>query len=204
MSMVDAPRSLLTAVALHQFVIAGAGAVVAMLGRELGAANGLSATWLPWAVIAYVVGLGALVLPARRLGRRTGPLVMLLIGLWMFAQASVACTLVPDAGAFLALRAAQGAGAAALTAAALLVVPVHTNRLLVVWGTVLLAGVTAGLVAGAYVPASHWRWTFWADVPLAAAGGVTAIRVLRVRRRRGRAPAAVRDAVAQPVRDAAA
>ncbi|MGP4008126.1 MFS transporter [Streptomyces sp. 4N124] len=202
--MADASRPLLAALALHQFVIAGAGAVVAPLGAELQAANGLSATWLPWAVIAYAVGLGALVLPARRLGRRTGPLIMLLIGLWMFAQASVACTLVPDAGAFLALRAAQGAGAAALTAAALLVVPVHTNRLLVVWGAVLLAGVTAGLVAGAHVPTSHWRWTLWADVPLAAAGGVTAIRVLRGRRRRGRAPAAVRDAVAQPVRDAAA
>ncbi len=202
--MVDAPRPLLAALALHQFVIAGAGAVVAPLGEELRAANGLPATLLPWAVIAYAVGLGALVLPARRLGRRTGPLAMLLIGLWLFAQASVACTLVPDAEPFLALRAAQGAGAAALTAAALLVVPAHTNRLIVVWGAMIVAGLTAGLVAGANMPASHWRWTFWADVPLAAAGGVTAIRILRVRRRRGPAPAAVRDAAPQPVRDAAA
>ncbi|MFI9763525.1 MFS transporter [Streptomyces sp. NPDC051963] len=194
--MVDAPRPLLAALALHQFVIAGAGAVVATLGDELRAANGLSATWLPWAVIAYAAGLGALVLPARRLGRRTGPLVMLLIGLWLFAQASVAATLVPDTEPFLALRAAQGAGAAALTAAALLLVPVHTNRLIVMWGAVLIVGITVGLVAGANVPASHWRWTFWADVPLAAVGGVTAIRLLRVRRRRGPAPVAVQDAAA--------
>jgi len=181
-------RVLYAACALSQFLVAAGASVVTTMGPALREANGLRASWLPWAVLVYVLALGLLVLPLRLLIRRTRPLPVLILGLWLFVQSSVALTLVSGASAFLVLRAVQGAGAAALTATALALARVghRPHRLLLVWAAVVVAGFGTGLAAGAVVGA-EWRWALWANVPLTAAAGIPLVRLLRSTRRRDKA-----------------
>ncbi|MFF5005809.1 MFS transporter [Streptomyces phaeochromogenes] len=187
-------RVLYAACALSQFLVAAGASVVTTMGPALREANGLRASWLPWAVLVYVLALGLLVLPLRLLIRRTRPLPVLILGLWLFVQSSVALTLVSGAPAFLAFRAVQGAGAAALTATALALVLAldldldgqRPDRLLLVWSAVVVAGFGTGLAAGAVVGAD-WRWALWANVPLTATAGIPLVRLLRSTRRRDKA-----------------
>ena len=187
-------RILYATCALSQFLVAVGASVVTTMGPALREANGLRASWLPWAVLLYVLALGLLVLPLRLLIRRVRPLPVLILGLWLFVQSSVALTLVSGAPAFLAFRAVQGAGAAALTATALALVLAldldldgqRPDRLLLVWSAVVVAGFGTGLAAGAVVGAD-WRWALWANVPLTATAGIPLVRLLRSTRRRGEA-----------------
>ncbi|MEV2190727.1 MFS transporter [Streptomyces phaeochromogenes] len=182
-------RALYAACALSQFLVAAGASVVTTMGPALREANGLRASWLPWAVLLYVLALGLLVLPLRLLIRRVRPLPVLILGLWLFVQSSVALTLVSGASAFLVFRAVQGAGAAALTATALALVLAldldgqRSDRLLLAWSAVVVAGCCTGLAAGAVVGA-EWRWALWANVPLTAAAGFPLVRLLRSTRRR--------------------
>lgn len=182
-------RVLYAACALSQFLVAVGASVVTTMGPALREANGLRASWLPWAVLVYALALGLLVLPLRLLIRRIRPLPVLVLGLWLFVQSSVALTLVSGAPAFLAFRAVQGAGAAALTATAFALVLAldldgqRSDRLLLVWSAVVVAGLGTGLVVGAVVGA-EWRWALWANVPLTATAGVPLVRLLRSTRRR--------------------
>ncbi|MFI6281732.1 MFS transporter [Streptomyces sp. NPDC050988] len=173
---------------LSQFLVAAGASVVTTMGSALREANGLHASRLPWTVLVYVLALGVLALPLRLLIRRTRPLPVLILGLWLFVQSSVALTLVPGASAFLVFRAVQGAGAAALTATvlALALVGHRPDRLLLVWSAVIVAGFGTGLAAGA-VAGTEWRWAFWANVPLTAAAGIPLVRLLRSTRRRDKA-----------------
>ncbi|MEU9786222.1 MFS transporter [Streptomyces phaeochromogenes] len=198
-------RVLYAACALSQFLVAAGASVVTTMGPALREANGLRASWLPWAVLVYVLALGLLVLPLRLLIRRTRALPVLILGLWLFVQSSVTLTLVSGATAFLAFRAVQGAGAAALTATALALVLAldldldldgqRPDRLLLVWSAVVVAGFGTGLAAGAVVGAD-WRWALWANVPLTATAGIPLIRLLRSTRRRDKAVGASASASA--------
>ncbi|GHH47276.1 MFS family permease [Streptomyces umbrinus] len=178
-------RILYATCALSQFLVAVGASVVTTMGPALREANGLRASWLPWAVLA----LGLLALPLRLLIRHIRPLPVLILGLWLFVQSSVALTLVSGAPAFLAFRAVQGAGAAALTATAFALVLAldldgqRSDRLLLAWSAVVVAGLGTGLVVGAVVGA-EWRWALWANVPLTATAGVPLVRLLRSTRRR--------------------
>ncbi|MGW1023375.1 MFS transporter [Streptomyces sp. NPDC002577] len=178
----EVPRLLLGAVGLNQFAVAAAAGVVAPMGPALRAAHGLPPAWLPWAVLAYLLPLGGLAPALRRLIRRTGPLAVLIAGLWLFVQASVACTVVHGQVTFLVLRGVQGTGGAALTAVALALVPVRSDRLLLGWDAVVLAGLGAGLTAGTVLTGPDWRWALWAAIPPTAAGGLTTVRLLRAQR----------------------
>ncbi|MDQ1030658.1 MFS family permease [Streptomyces umbrinus] len=190
-------RVLYAACALSQFLVAGGVFVVVTTGPALREANGLRASWLPWAVLVYVLALGLLVLPLRLLIRRTRALPVLILGLWLFVQSSVALTLVSGAPAFLAFRAVQGAGAAALTATALTLTldldGQRPDRLLLAWSAVVVAGLGTGLAAGTVVGA-EWRWALWANVPLTAAAGIPLVRLLRSTRRRNKAVGGRADA----------
>ncbi|MFF3381245.1 MFS transporter [Streptomyces sp. NPDC002680] len=187
---------LLCALALNQFLVAAAGACVATLGSALRTAMGLSGTALPWAVVVYLLVLGGLLLPLRwlcgRIGPFGGPFLVLLAGLWMFVQPSVVigARLITTPVAFLVLRGVQGAGAAALTAVALVLVarvlPVRGERELARfgWGAVIVAGVFAGLVIGDRLPVGEWHWAFWMNLPLGALSGMTTLGLLRATRAR--------------------
>src|ERR1022692_1757323 len=69
---------------------------------------------LQWVVDAYTLPFAVLMLSAGVLGDRFGSRRTYLIGLAIFAAASLACGLAPNVATLIAARAVQGAGAALL------------------------------------------------------------------------------------------
>src|SRR3984957_16431469 len=81
-----------------------------------------SAAGLQWVVTAYVLASGGLVLLGGRAADVVGRRTVSLAGLAVFTAASLPSGLAPAAGALIAARAGQGAGAALLSPAALSII----------------------------------------------------------------------------------
>src|SRR5262245_33674411 len=73
---------------------------------------GASIEGLEWTVNAYVLSFAVLLLTGAGLGDRFGRRRMMVVGLGLFAAASVACALADGVGGLIAARAAQGAAGA--------------------------------------------------------------------------------------------
>src|SRR3954452_6166195 len=65
---------------------------------------------LEWTVNAYNLSFAVLLMPASALGDRFGRRRLFTAGLALFALASAACALAPDAGTLIAARTIQGMG----------------------------------------------------------------------------------------------
>ena len=111
------------------------------------------------------------------LGGRTADLLgrrkTLLVGLSVFAAASLFGTLVDSAGLLIASRFVKGA-AAAFTAPAGLSIITTTfpegplrNRALSIYTATGASGFSLGLVFGGLLTTANWRWTFLLPVPVA-------------------------------------
>jgi len=68
---------------------------------------------LQWVIDLYALVLGALVLTVGAVADRFGRRRLYLIGLVLFAAASLTCGLAPNVGLLIAARGVQGVGAAA-------------------------------------------------------------------------------------------
>src|SRR3954468_20390507 len=75
---------------------------------------GASIEQLEWTVNAYNLSFAVLLMTGAALGDRYGRRNFYALGLGLFTVASAACALAPNAGALIAARALQGAGAALL------------------------------------------------------------------------------------------
>lgn len=142
------------------------------ISRELG--GGLATQ--QWAVDAYLVTLGALILVAGAVSDAYGRALVLRIGLIGFGVASVAVALAPDAAVLLFARAAQGAAGAFLVPSSLALItatmvdPLRA-RAIGLW-TALTTGATiiGPLVGGLMVDFLSWRFAFLINVvPVVAA-----------------------------------
>jgi EmrB/QacA subfamily drug resistance transporter len=137
-------------------------------------ALGASIEQLEWTVTAYVLTFAVLLMTAAALGERFGRRRMFVAGLAVFAVASAACALAPDAGALIAARAVQGAGAAlvmplSLTLLGTAVPADRRARALGVFTSVAGLAVPIGpLVGGVVVSGISWPWIFWINLPVAA------------------------------------
>jgi EmrB/QacA subfamily drug resistance transporter len=69
-----------------------------------------------WVVLAYLLGVTALIVSVGRLGDIVGRRRLLLVGLTVFTIATVACGLAPSLPLLIAARAVQGLGAAVMMA----------------------------------------------------------------------------------------
>jgi EmrB/QacA subfamily drug resistance transporter len=69
-----------------------------------------------WVVLAYLLGVTALIVSVGRLGDIVGRRRLLLVGLAVFTAATVACGLAPSLSLLVAARATQGLGAAVMMA----------------------------------------------------------------------------------------
>jgi EmrB/QacA subfamily drug resistance transporter len=136
---------------------------------------GASIGQLEWTVNAYNLTLAVLLLPAAALGDRLGRRRMFTIGLALFVTASAACALAPAAGALIAARAIQGAGAALVVPNALALVsaafPVERrgSALGILQGITGLAVVAGPVIGGAVAGGIAWEWIFWLNVPIGLA-----------------------------------
>jgi EmrB/QacA subfamily drug resistance transporter len=130
---------------------------------------------LEWTVNAYTLTFAVLLLTGAALGERLGRRRMLAAGVGLFTAASAGCALAPSAGALIAARAVQGAGAAlmlplalALLSAAFL--PQRRAWALGIFSSVTGIAVLAGpVVGGAVTQGLDWPWVFWLNVPIGLA-----------------------------------
>lgn len=146
--------------------IAGAG--LPALARAFGA----SFPEVQWIVLAYLLAVTTLIVGAGRLGDLLGRRRLLLSGILLFTAASALCALAPTLWLLVAARAAQGAGAAVMTALTLAFVGetvprAKTGRAMGLLGTMSAAGTALGpSLGGVLVAGPGWPAIFLVNVPL--------------------------------------
>lgn len=162
-------------VALDALVVTTAlGAIRVDLGASLEA--------LEWTVNAYNLAFAVLLLTGAALGERFGRRRMFALGVALFAAASIGCALAGGAGALIAARAAQGAGAALVMPLAMALLSAafpreQRGRALGIFGGVTGLALIAGpLVGGAVAEGLAWPWIFWVNVPIALVAVPLALR----------------------------
>src|SRR3954465_259495 len=143
-------------------------------------------TDLQWVIDAYTLPRAAVVLPAGSLADRLGRRGVFAAGLGIFAVASLAAGLAPDATFLNISRAVQGIGAAAMFSVSLALVaqefPAGRERATAmgVYGATIGVAVAVGpLVGGAITDGLGWRWVFFINVPIGIAMVATTFAKLR-------------------------
>ena len=109
------PWSLLILLCVAQFMVILDATVVNVALPSIARSLSFTTDGLQWVVTAYVLASGGLVLLGGRAADIIGRRTVFLAGLAIFTAASLASGLAPTAGALIAARAGQGAGAALLT-----------------------------------------------------------------------------------------
>lgn len=149
-------------------------------------------TRLSWAINAYLLPLGALILLGGGLGDHFGRRRVFLLGLMLFTVASILCAAAPTFAWLLAGRGAQGIGAALLMPNSLAILGgafagEERGRAIGTWAAVgAMAGVVGPIAGGWLVDVVGWRFVFIINVPLALAAGYLAWRYVAEQRERGR------------------
>ncbi|MGK5641812.1 MFS transporter, partial [Streptomyces sp. URMC 126] len=162
-----------------QFVVTLDFSILNVALPVLGGDLGMGRADLQWAVTAFALPSGGLLLLSGRLADRYGRRRLFLLGLGVFTVASVLVTLAWDPASFLAGRALQGVGAALIvpTGMALLTTTFpegpQRERALGISGTLLSLGYTTGMVLGGVLTDGlGWRSTMGL---LAAAGAAVLV-----------------------------
>jgi EmrB/QacA subfamily drug resistance transporter len=155
--------------------------VVAIALPHMGADLGLSREALTWVVSGYTLAFGGLLLLGGRAADLLGARRLVLVGLLLFAAASLTAGLATGGPMLLGSRVAQGIAAAVLSPAALsLVVTIfdgeERNKALGIWSALGGSGAALGVLLGGLLTAGPgWQWVFYVNVPV----GVVLLIVLR-------------------------
>ncbi|WP_229820180.1 MFS transporter [Streptomyces abikoensis] len=173
----------LVSLSLGYFLVMLDVTVVTVAVPDIGASLRAGPAALQWCVDGYSTVFAGLLLLGGGLGDRFGHRRVFLWGLGVFTAASAACGLATTAGALVAGRLAQGAGAAFLVPASLaLLRAAHPDRAararaVAVWGAVASIAFGAGpVVGGLLVAGLDWRAVFWLNLPV---GGLTVFLTMR-------------------------
>ncbi|MBD2899370.1 Multidrug resistance protein Stp [Actinomadura sp. RB99] len=133
---------------------------------------GASLSDLEWTINAYNLAFACLMLTGSALGDRFGRRRIYVTGLAVFTAASAACALAGGAGALVAARVVEGAGAALLLPLTLTLIsdvfPVEKRGGAIgLWGGITGLGVAGGpVLGGAITDGLAWQWIFWINVPV--------------------------------------
>ena len=139
------------------------------IARELNA----SAAQSIWVINTYQIATLALLLPLATLGDIIGYRRVYLVGMAVFAAASVACSLADSLGTLALARVVQGLGAAGIMSVnAALVRLIYPARLLgrgiaINSMVVATASVAGPSIAAGILSAASWPWLFAINVPVA-------------------------------------
>ena len=155
---------------------------------------GISNANLPWVVTGYALAFGSLLLLGGRLGDLYGRRKVFMIGLVIFAVASLLGGLATNEPLLLAARGLQGLGAALASPAALALITTTfpagpaRNRAFAVYAAMSGAGAAVGLILGGWLTGTSpeifgvvidgWRLTFLINVPIGLAAAFLAPRFL--------------------------
>jgi EmrB/QacA subfamily drug resistance transporter len=137
-----------------------------------------------WVVNGYLLVFCALLIVASRLGDIFGPRRMFVAGLAVFAVASALCGAAQNPGELIVARVVQGLGAAALSPQAMVIIQTvfDRDRMGAAFGVfssmVGLAAVSGPTLGGVLTTYLSWRWVFYVNLPIAAAGMILALRLV--------------------------
>jgi EmrB/QacA subfamily drug resistance transporter len=169
--------------ALILLVIAGAQMMVVLDGTivnialpSMGRYFNKSQTDMTWALNAYTLAFGGLLLLGGRMGDILGRRRMFIIGLGMFTTGSFLAGVAPNFGLLLAGRVIQGLGGAIASPTGLSLIttefeegPARTKAI-AVYAAVSGAGAALGLLLGGILTNYlSWRWVLFVNVPIGLA-----------------------------------
>jgi EmrB/QacA subfamily drug resistance transporter len=147
---------------------------------------------LQWVLIAYTITFGGLLLLGGRAADLLGRRRMFMIGMALFAVASLACGFAGSIGVLVAARAVQGIGAAIVSPATLSIITTtfeegsERNKALGIWGAMGGSGAAAGVLFGGILTKyAGWEWVFFVNVPVAVIVLVLTRAVVRESRATG-------------------
>jgi EmrB/QacA subfamily drug resistance transporter len=149
------------------------GSVVNVGLAAIGNAFAVQGSQLTWVVNGYLLPLGALLLAGGAAGDLYGKRRVLIIGLVLFAVASLLCSLAPSIGLLIAGRVLQGTGAAVLLPNSLAILAETFDgqargRAVGIWAAVGAAmGAIAPVLGGALIDHLGWRTIFLINLPIA-------------------------------------
>src|SRR5438876_2441123 len=128
-----------------------------------------------WVVESYALFLAALLLVGGAAGDRFGRRRVFVIGVALFATASVWCGLAGSVRQLIAARAIQGVGAALLVPGSLAIISASFDeqsrgQAIGTWSGFTAITTAVGPVLGGWlVEHASWRWVFFINLPFAAA-----------------------------------
>ncbi len=133
---------------------------------------GLGLSGQQWVYLAYALSLSAFYLIGGAIGDRAGLRRTFIVGVVLFAVASLLTALAPNEGVLISGRALQGVGGAVLTTTSLALLRVtwagQAGRAIGLWTSLTsLATVGGPPLGGLIVQTVSWRWVFLINVPLA-------------------------------------
>jgi EmrB/QacA subfamily drug resistance transporter len=182
----------LALLALAQFIVILDASIVNVALPSIGRDLHFSPDDLSWVVNAYTLTFGGFLLLGGRLADLLGRRRLFVIGLVLFAVASLAGGLAQSSGWLVAARAVQGLGAALLSPAALSILTTtftegaERNKALGVWGAVAGSGGAAGVLFGGMLTQwAGWEWVLFVNVPIGIAVAAGSLMLLRESRNEG-------------------
>jgi len=175
--------SVLTAVNGVQLLVSLDLCIVNVALPDIATDLGFPPAELAWVIHAYALTFGGLLLLGGKLADLVGRRRILLVGLFVFAAASLLAGLATTPGLLVAARGLQGIGAAAMQPASLAVLTTTfptgraRARAFGIWSAVNALGAALGVVLGGVVTElGGWRWVMLLNVPVALVPLVLAMR----------------------------
>ena len=177
--------ALLLTVCLAQFMVILDISIVNVALPDIHSSLGFSDTGLQWVVNAYTLSFAGFLMLAGRATDLLPRRQIFLVGVGLFAAASLGCAVANGQAVLIGARAIQGFGAAVISAASLAIVTgsfaegSERNRALGLWAAMGGVGGTAGvLLGGALTQAFSWPAIFILNIPVGIAVLLVGRRVI--------------------------
>jgi EmrB/QacA subfamily drug resistance transporter len=167
------PALILLVIAGAQMMVVLDGTIVNIALPSMGRYFDKSQTDMTWALNAYALAFGGLLLLGGRSGDILGRRRMFIVGLMLFTLGSFLAGVAPSFGLLLAGRAVQGLGGAIASPTALSLITTEfeegkeRTRAIAVYAAVSGAGAALGLLLGGVLTNYlSWRWVLFVNVPI--------------------------------------
>ena len=172
----------LVAVAFGLFMIMLDNTIVNVALPSIQRDLGIGISELEWVFNGYALTFGVLMLTGGKLADLLGRRLIFIVGLVIFAGASLACGLATTGGVLIGARVVQGVGSALMNPATLSIItatfpPRQRGMAIGIWAGVAAMALAIGPLAGGLIT-EHigWNWIFFINVPV----GVVAILFTRL------------------------